>query len=140
MDKIDIYDSLDPKDAKLYSPLALAYVGDSVFELMVRAMFVLEKDYPVSLMHKRATKFVSARAQSAIIENISEFLTEQETEIYKRGRNAKVHTMAKNMSVEEYKKSTGFEALVGYLFITGQLARLKEIFSLTVDVVEKSKP
>ena len=133
MEKTETNYKLDEKTAWLYSPLALAYVGDSIYELMVRTFIVSQKDAPVSHMHKKATRFVSARAQSIIIESIAEHLSDREMEIYRRGRNAKTHTMAKNMSVEEYKKATGFEALMGYLFITGQNLRLREIFALAAE-------
>jgi ribonuclease-3 family protein len=139
MSKIDINDNLSEEKARLYSPLALAYIGDSVYELMVRNLIVLENNMRVSTMHKRATEFVSARAQSEIMGAIANDLTDKELEIYKRGRNAKVHTMAKNMSVEDYKKSTGFEALIGYLFITGKKDRLDEIFKMAACHVENKK-
>lgn len=117
-------------DVKTYSALALAYLGDCVFELLVRTMIVSKGNAPVHKYHKRASSIVNAHSQAAMIRALEPELTEEELSVYKRGRNSKPATMAKNASAKEYKTATGFEAVLGYLFLTNQYTRL-------IDLVKK---
>lgn len=120
----------DQKSAAMYSPLTLAYVGDGIYELMVRTHIASGENMPVNKLHRLATSYVAACYQSAYMELLLPLLTEQEMEIYKRGRNAKSHTSAKNMSILDYRRATGLEALFGYLHLTGQQQRLEELFAI----------
>ena len=111
----------------MYSPLTLAYLGDSVLDLMVKEHFVRKANQQVQKYHKEVTSVVSAVHQAEFIESIEADLTEEETGIYHRGRNASVHTKAKNASMAEYKKATGLEAVLGYLYLKEERSRLNEI-------------
>lgn len=113
-----------PPDA--YSPLVLAYLGDAVFELYVRT-FLCRQNAPVHTLHKLATGYVKAKAQSEYMAVLEPLLTEQELSVYKRGRNAKSATVPKNASVTDYRRATGFEALVGYLYISDETDRLESL-------------
>ncbi len=110
-----------------YSSLALAYIGDSILDLMVKDHYVKEKDLPVEKYHRLVSDKVNARTQAAYIDSISESLSEDESDIYRRGRNSSPHTKAKNASMTEYKKATGFEAVLGYLYLTKDDERLREL-------------
>ncbi len=115
-----------------YSPLALAYVGDGIFEILVRTHIAKKGPKPVNTLHKLAKEYVSAESQSKIIEGLLPHLSEKETEFFKRGRNAKSHTVSKNAALIDYKRATGMECLFGYLHLTGQDERIKEIFEMIV--------
>ena len=114
------------------SPLTWAYVGDSVYELYIRMHLVNTTKMKPHKLHIEAIKFVKAKAQAEILQKIEESLTEKEKEIVKRGRNAENHHLPKNATVQEYMYSTGFEALIGYLYLTKQEERLKEILEKCV--------
>lgn len=119
-------------DPSLMSPLNLAYIGDGVFELMVRR-FVLEKyNGAVKNLHNYTTSIVSANAQSVFYDKILDILNDKELSILKRGRNAKVGSSPKNASIGEYHKATGFECLFGYLYLKEDYKRLQELFDVTV--------
>ena len=113
-----------PVDVRAYSPLTLAYIGDAVYELVIRTVVVERANRAANELHKRTVKYVQASVQAAMIEAVLSELTEDEVAVYKRGRNAKSHTSAKNASIQDYRKATGFEALVGYLYLSGQTERL----------------
>lgn len=116
------------KKPQLLAPLVLAYIGDSVYEVYVRNRIITEHpDMPAGKLHKQSIKFVSAKAQSHSILKIENMLSEEELAIYKRGRNAKSATVPKNADVTQYRQATGFEALVGYLYLSHQNERLSEI-------------
>lgn len=119
-------------DINLLSPLTWAYVGDSVYELYIRMNLVNTTKLKPHRLHVESIKYVKARAQAEILKNIEEKLTEAEKEIVKRGRNAENHHLPKNATVQEYMYSTGFEALIGYLYLTKQDERLKEILNMCV--------
>ena len=114
-------------DANMYSPLVLAYIGDCVYELVIRTFLVSKANTQVNKLHKAASDMVKAHAQSDIAGVIGEILSEEEMSIYKRGRNAKSYTSAKNATIGDYRRATGFEALVGYLYLEGKYDRLMEI-------------
>lgn len=122
-----VNEDLDGEDIAMLSPLQLAYVGDAVYELLVRT-YILDKGSNVNQLHKKATKYVRANAQSAIIHYIEEYLTDNEKNIVKRGRNTKTNTSPKNANLIDYKYATGFEALFGYLYLTRQDKRISELF------------
>lgn len=107
-----------------YSPLTLAYIGDGIYEVIVRTVIVDEANRQVNKIHKAASNLVKAEAQAKMIHLIMDDLTEDEVKIYKRGRNAKAVTRAKNASMSDYRTATGFEALMGWLYLTGQSERM----------------
>lgn len=112
--------------ANAYSPLVLAYLGDAVYELYVRT-HLCRKNAPVHMLHKEATGYVKAKAQSGMMETLEPLLTEEESAVYKRGRNAKSATVPKNADVLDYRRATGFEALIGYLYVSRQFERLETL-------------
>ena len=114
-------------DIRAYSPLTLAYIGDCVYDLVIRTVVVERGNEPANKLHKKTVAYVKAQTQAAMIEALLPYLTEEEEAVYKRGRNAKSYTSAKNASIGDYRKATGMEALVGYLYLTGQEARIMEL-------------
>lgn len=119
--------NLPDTDIKSYSGLTLAYIGDAIYELIIRTYIVEHGNAPVNKLHKQVVKLVKASAQAELYHNIKDMLTEEEETIYKRGRNSKSFTSAKNTDIVEYRTSTGVEALVGYLYLTGQIKRILEL-------------
>lgn len=124
--------NLTPEECLLLNSQELAFVGDSVYTLFIRHMITGNKDIKVNQLHKVANAFVCAGGQSDSIANILPILTNTEIDIYKRGRNYKTANVAKNAKVGDYKRATGFEALLGFLYLTGQNERLKQILKLAV--------
>ena len=120
---------LEPVDVRTYSPLVLAYIGDAVYELMIRSKVINHGSMQVNKMHKHSAALVKGSAQAQLIKALQEELTEEELAAYKRGRNAKSATMAKHATMIDYRMATGLEALVGWLFLTEQYARLVELVS-----------
>lgn len=111
-------------DVRAYSPLTLAYIGDAVYDVIIRTIVVERANRAVNELHKRTVKYVQAGVQAAMIEALMEELSEDEVAVYKRGRNAKSYTQAKNASIQDYRKATGFEALIGFLYLSGQTQRI----------------
>ena len=129
---------MSSKRATDFSPLALAYLGDGVYELFVRSRILHENEnLPAYALHKAAVRYVSAAAQSRSIAAIEDRLTERELSVYKRGRNAKSPTVPKNADVGDYRRATGFEALLGYLYIEGENERLEELRGAAFDAAGK---
>lgn len=123
-------------DAQQMSALQLAYLGDSVWELIVRYELIMHK-YNVHHMHKSCVNLVNAHSQADILQKLQEQLTEDEKEIVRRGRNAHArHTAPRNQSPDEYAAATGFEALFGYLYLTGQNERISELVRNITEVHE----
>ena len=114
--------------AKQINPIVLAFVGDAVYTLCVRTRRALSSGEKTGALNRRASERVSAHGQSEALARILPMLTEEEAEIYRRGRNAKKPTKSKNATVAEYVRSTGFEALLGYLYLTGQAERIRQLF------------
>lgn len=128
---------LEDTDIRTYSPLTLAYIGDAIYELVIRTILVKKGNTQVNKLHQRASKLVKASAQSEIIEKLKPYLTEEEMRIFKRGRNAKSFTMAKNASMSDYRRATGFEALMGHLYLTEQWDRMLELIKIGITEGEK---
>ena len=124
---------LEDKDIRTYSPLTLAYIGDAIYELIIRSVLVEKGNMQVNKLHQRASRLVKASAQSAIIEKLKDSLTEEEMAVYTRGRNAKSYTMAKNATMSDYRRATGFEALMGYLYLTEQWDRMLELIKTGIE-------
>ena len=120
-------------DIRTYSPLTLAYIGDGIFDLVIRSVVVAKGNTRASELHKRTSQIVKAHTQAEMMEILLPMLTEEEENIYRRGRNAKSFTMAKNATMSDYRKATGFEALMGYLYLKDELERLVELVKAGVD-------
>ncbi|MCD7954852.1 MAG: ribonuclease III [Lachnospiraceae bacterium] len=127
--------SLPSKDWKQYSALALAYIGDAVYELIIRTIYVKRADMQVEKLHRKVTRCVSAKAQAKMIASLLPILDEEETAIYRRGRNAKPYTKAKNATMAEYLEATGFEAVMGYLYLEGRFERMNELTAKGLEVL-----
>lgn len=117
-----------------YSPLTLAYIGDGIYEIVIRTVIVDEANRQVNKIHKAASNLVKAGTQAKMIHYLMDDLTGEELTIYKRGRNAKAVTRAKNASMSEYRTATGFEALMGWLYLTGQSERMMKLIKKSVAV------
>lgn len=130
--KIEELFALKKQDLRTLSPLTLAYLGDAVYELVIRTILVEKGNCPVNRLHKKASSLVKASAQSAIMEVIETELTEEEHAVYKRGRNAHSATMAKHASMADYRRATGFEALMGYLYLKEETERMLNLVRLGI--------
>lgn len=113
--------------ASSYSPLALAYIGDGVYEMFIRTYVVNRGNMSVNKMHKASRELVRASSQAKLYFLIEDMLTEEEDAVLRRGRNAKSVSIPKNGNVREYRHATGLEALIGYLYIEGKVERIKEL-------------
>ena len=122
-----------------YSPLVLAYMGDAVYELMIRERIVRQGNRQVNRLHLAAVHLVKAGTQAAMIRLLEPLLTPEELSVYKRGRNAHSHTTAKNASVIDYRMATGFEALVGFLWLSEQKERLRELVETALSKLEEEE-
>ena len=123
-------------DVKTYSPLALAFIGDGIFEIIIRTVVIERGNRSADGLHKTKSRVVNAKVQAKMAEVLLEELTEEELACYKRGRNAKSHTVAKNASIAEYRKATGLEALFGYLYLSGKEERILELTKLGLEKVD----
>ena len=121
------------KDIRSYSPLVLADIGDGIYDLIIRSMLVGKGNAHVNDLHRRASHLVKAHTQSEIIKVLIPNLTEEELSIYKRGRNAKSPTMAKNATMSDYRRATGFEALIGFLYLENRMERMMELILKGLD-------
>ena len=117
-------------DVRTYSPLALAYIGDGIFDLVIRTVIVGKGNTKASQLHYQTSHIVKAQSQALMIQALEGDLTEEEADVYRRGRNAKSPTMAKNATMSDYRKATGFEALMGYLYLTDRFERVVELTKL----------
>ena len=126
-------------DIRTYSPLVLAYIGDGIYDLVIRTLIVRHGSCQPNKLHKRTSALVKASAQSEMIDKLMESLTEEELAVYKRGRNAKSYTMAKNATMKDYRKATGFEALMGYLYLKEDTKRIIELIKTGLDMAESQK-
>lgn len=118
---------IQPQDIRSYSPLVLAYIGDGIYDLVIRSMIVGKGNTHVNDLHRQTSQLVKAHTQSELIGALLPELTEEETTVYKRGRNAKSPTMAKNATMGDYRRATGFEALMGYLYLEDRVDRVMEL-------------
>lgn len=130
---------IQQQDIRTYSPLTLAYIGDGAYELVIRSIVVGKGNTRANLLHKRTSGLVKAKTQSELIEALLPELTEEERSVYKRGRNAHSPTMAKNASMSDYRRATGFEALMGHLYLKNEFARMVELVELGLARTKKWK-
>lgn len=129
----------DERDINQISPLTWAYVGDCVFELYIRTNLVNTTNLKPHDLHIRAISFVKAKSQAKMLENITEFLTDEEKDIVRRGRNAENHHLPKNANIQEYMYSTAFEALIGYLYLSKKTKRVEEIIEMAIKSIDFSE-
>ncbi len=120
--------TVSEKNAKQYSPLTLAFLGDAVYSLLVRNMLTIEANKPTGKLHKESIKYVNASFQAQMIKELTDTLTEDELAIFKRGRNSHSNHSPKNQSDGDYRYATGLESLYGYLYLCGKTDRIKELF------------
>ncbi len=116
--------SCEPVDVRTYSPLTLAFIGDCVFDLIIRTVVVERGNRAANGLHKSKSAIVKAQTQAEMREALLPELTAEENSVYRRGRNAKSYTTAKNASIGDYRKATGFEALIGYLYLQDDMDRV----------------
>lgn len=122
-------------DVRALSPLTLAYIGDAIYDLVIRTVVVERANRSANDLHKKTVKYVKAEAQSKMIQALLPELTEDEEAVYKRGRNAKSYTTAKNASMSDYRKATGFEALMGFLYLTNQMDRMLYLVKKGIELI-----
>ena len=123
-------------DIREYSPLTLAYIGDSIYDLIIKSLVINEGNKQVQKLHRMTSSLVQASAQSIMMRTIQEHLTEDEHAVYKRGRNAKSISPAKNQSITDYRRATGFEALIGYLYLKKEWKRMLDLVKIGLDSLE----
>ena len=129
--------SLKEVDIREYSPLTLAYIGDSIYDLVIKSLVINGGNKQVQKLHAETSSLVQASAQSKMMRTIQEILTEEEHAVYKRGRNAKSVSPAKNQSITDYRRATGFEALLGYLYLKKDYKRLLDLVKLGLESLEE---
>ena len=122
-------------NADQYSPLTLAYMGDCAYEIVIRTLLVHKGNAPVDKLNRKASRLAKAETQSQMITAIQEQLTEEELIMYKRGRNAKSYSSAKNASINDYRRATGFETLIGWLYLKGDLERMTQIIRMGFEAI-----
>ena len=130
---------MEEVDIREYSPLTLAYIGDCIYDLVIKSLVINEGNKQVNKLHQETSKLVQASAQSLMMRTMQEHLTEEEPAVYKRGRNAKSVSPAKNQSITDYRRATGFEALLGYLYLKKDYKRLLELVKIGLDSLDNSK-
>lgn len=126
-------------DIREYSPLTLAYIGDSIYDLIIKSLVINEGNKQVQKLHQETSSLVQASAQSKMMRTLQKILTEEEHAIYKRGRNAKSVSPAKNQSITDYRRATGFEALMGYLYLKKDMKRLIDLVKIGLDSLKEEK-
>lgn len=124
-------------DLREYSPLTLAYIGDCIYDVIIKSLVVNEGNQSVNVLHKKTSAYVQASTQSKMMRTMQEHLTEEEHAVYKRGRNAKSGSPAKNQSITDYRRATGFEALLGYLYLKKDYKRLLDLVKLGLESLEE---
>ena len=130
---------MEEVDIREYSPLTLAYIGDCVYDLVIKSLVINAGNKQVNKLHQETSKLVQASAQSLMMRTMQEHLTEEEHAVYKRGRNAKSVSPAKNQSITDYRRATGFEALLGYLYLKKDYKRLLDLVKIGLDSLENNK-
>ena len=123
-------------DADTYSPLTLAYMGDCAYEITIRSLLVHKGNAPVNTLNKKGSELAKAETQSKMITALADSLSEEELAVYKRGRNAKSYSSAKNATMGDYRRATGFEALIGWLYLKGRHDRMMEIIKSGFEAIE----
>ena len=133
---MELFKNIDA-DYKSLNSLALAFIGDTIFDLLTRGMIVAKGNTHVNIMHRQAKAIVNATSQSIMYGAVENMLTDEELQVMKRGRNAKSHTSAKNQSIVDYRRATGIEALFGYLYLKGEYERIEELYNIGLNSLPK---
>ena len=128
--------NIEPKDIRTYSPLTLAYIGDAIFDVVIRSILVNKGNTAVNKLHQRASSIVKAPTQAKMAAALMDSFTEEEADWYRRGRNSKPHTKAKNATTMDYLEATGFEAVMGYLYLTGNMDRICELVRNGIEALQ----
>lgn len=131
--------SMGEEGLRTMSPLVFAYIGDALYEIYIRTYIIHKYKLKVNELHKMSTGFVKAQAQSKIVHALEAELTEEEWKMVKKGRNQKSGTVAKNASISDYRYATGFECLLGYLYLSGKKERVEEIINRAIEIIEESR-
>ena len=131
--------SMQEVDIREYSPLTLAYIGDSIYDLIIKSLVINRGNKQVQKLHKETSSLVQASAQSMMMRAMQEELTDEERAVYKRGRNAKSVSPAKNQSITDYRRATGIEALIGYLYLQEKWKRMLDLVKIGLDSLEKEE-
>ena len=126
-------------DVHSYSPLTLAYIGDSIYDLIIKSLVINQGNRQVNKLHKEPSMYVQASTQSLMMRAMQEELTEEEHAVYKRGRNAKSVSPAKNQSITDYRRATGFEALLGYLYLKKEWKRMLDLVKIGLDSLKEKE-
>lgn len=126
-------------DIRSYSPLSLAFIGDCVYDLVIKSLIIRKGNRPVNVMQIETSRLVQASAQSAMMRVMQEHLTEEEHAVYRRGRNAKSVSPAKNQSITDYRRATGFEALIGYLYLKKNYRRIVDLIKTGLVGLEEAE-
>ena len=129
----------EEQDIRSYSPLSLAFIGDCVYDLIIKSLIIRKGNRPVNAMQKETSRLVQASAQSAMMRVMQEHLTEEEHAVYRRGRNAKSVSPAKNQSITDYRRATGFEALIGYLYLKKNYRRIVDLIKTGLVGLEEAE-
>ncbi|MBU3875514.1 ribonuclease III [Faecalicatena sp. AGMB00832] len=129
--------NLQEVDAASYSPLVLAYIGDCIYDLIIKTMIISRGNKQVHKLHEETSRFVQASTQSLMMRKMQEHLTEEEHAVYRRGRNAKSVSPAKNQSITDYRRATGFEALLGYLYLKKEYQRVMDLVKIGLDSLDE---
>ncbi len=143
--KIDFHDyiqdalQLNETDVRSYSPLVLAYIGDCVYDLIIKSMVISNGNKQVHKLHEETSQYVQASAQSKMMRAMQPCLTEEEHAVYRRGRNAKSVSPAKNQSITDYRRATGFEALLGFLYLRKEYERLMELVKIGLEHLKEEE-
>ena len=136
LDEIKLDFKIEDVDINTYSPLTLAFIGDCVFDLVIRSVIVCRANRQPNKLHKLKANVVKAQTQSEMAKALMEDMTEEEAAVYKRGRTAHSFSSAKNASIQDYRRATGLEALVGYLYLLNRSDRILELISLGLRKLE----
>lgn len=126
-------------DVNTYSPLVLAYIGDCVFDLVIKSMVISAGNKQVHKLHEETSQYVQASSQSKMMRAMQPCLNEEEHAVYRRGRNAKSVSPAKNQSITDYRRATGFEALIGFLYLKREYARLMELVKIGLENLKEEE-
>ena len=130
---------LNETDVRSYSPLVLAYIGDCVYDLIIKSMVISDGNKQVHKLHEQTSRYVQASAQSKMMRAMQPCLTEEEHAVYRRGRNAKSVSPAKNQSITDYRRATGFEALLGFLYLRKEYERLMELVKIGLEHLKEEE-
>lgn len=136
---VELAFALKGQDIRTYSPLVLAFIGDGVYDLIVRTIIVERGNTHANVLHKRCSQLVKADAQAKMMEIVMPILTEEEVAVYKRGRNAKTGSKSRSASLADYRRATGFEALIGYLYLEHRMDRILEITGMGLGALMEEK-